>query len=138
MGNKRKNQNLTWSFYFLIFLMCIFEREWARASISRGRTEREEDTGSEAGSRLLSCQHRARCGARTHELWDHDLSLSWMLNELSHPSAPYLIILGSHINLTLNTCQNLYNELFRMFIIILDYILLVEWPSVKYIVERIS
>ena len=41
-------------------------------------------------SRLLalSCQHRARCGAWTHELWDHDLSQSQMLNQLSHPGTP--------------------------------------------------
>ena len=26
--------------------------------------------------------------AWTHELWDHDLSWSWMLNQLSHPGTP--------------------------------------------------
>ena len=36
----------------------------------------------------LSCQHRARRGARTHELRDRDLSWSWTLSRLSHPGAP--------------------------------------------------
>ena len=35
----------------------------------------------------LSHQHRALCGAETHELWDHDLSRSQPLNWLSHPGA---------------------------------------------------
>ena len=42
------------------------------------------------GSRLqaLSCQHRARRGARTHEPRDRDLSRSRPLNRLSHPGTP--------------------------------------------------
>ena len=36
----------------------------------------------------LSCQHRARCGARTHKPLNHDLSWSQMLNQLSHPGTP--------------------------------------------------
>ena len=36
----------------------------------------------------LSCQCRAWCRAWTHELWDHDMSWSWTLNQLSHPGAP--------------------------------------------------
>ena len=35
-----------------------------------------------------SCQHRARCRARTHGTRDHDLSRSRSLNRLSHPGAP--------------------------------------------------
>ena len=43
------------------------EREWGRG---RGReTERETEP-----KQALSSQHRARCGARSHEPWDHDLS----------------------------------------------------------------
>ena len=49
------------------------------------RAEREGDTEFEAGSRLW-----AWCGAQTHKLRDHDLSQSWMLNQLSHPGAPIL------------------------------------------------
>ena len=33
----------------------------------------------------LSCQHRAWCGAWTHQPWDHDLSRSQTLTQLSHP-----------------------------------------------------
>ena len=57
-------------------------------------TDREWGRGRERGrhriwSRLqaLNWQHRARRGARTHELWDHDLSWSRTLNWLSHPGA---------------------------------------------------
>ena len=147
--------NNSFSFFFNVH----FERE----SMSRGGAEREEDTESEAGSRLwavstepdagleltnreimtwanvghltdcatqapllnfflmftyfwereteterdnrgaerdricsrlqaLSCQHRARCRAQTHKLWDHDLSQSWMLNRLSHPGTPQIFL----------------------------------------------
>ena len=60
---------------------------WERPSMSGGGAEREGDTDSKAGSGL-SCQHTAQRGARTHELWDHDLSRSQTLNWLSHPGAP--------------------------------------------------
>ena len=36
----------------------------------------------------LSCQHRARRGARAHGPRDHDLSRSQPPNRLSHPGAP--------------------------------------------------
>ena len=36
----------------------------------------------------LSCQHRARRGARTHRPRDHDLRWSRPLNRLRHPGAP--------------------------------------------------
>ena len=72
------------SFFNVLF---IFERE--------RETECEQVSGRERGrhrirSRLVapSCQHRARYGAWTHELWEHDLSQSWMLNRLSHPGTP--------------------------------------------------
>ena len=42
----------------------------------------------------LSCQHGAWHGARTLELWDHDLSWSQMPNQLSHPRAPGFLSLG--------------------------------------------
>ena len=58
-------------------------------------TEHEQGRGRQRGrhrigSRLQapSCQHRARCGAGTHRLRDHDLSWSRLLNWLSHPGAP--------------------------------------------------
>ena len=79
------------SFLFSFFLNFFFnvylflrqretEHEWGRVR-ERGRHR--------IRSRLqaLSCQHRARRGALTHEPWDHDLSWSRMLNRLSHPDA---------------------------------------------------
>ena len=61
----------------------MFERERARAG--------EEQRGRHRiWNRLqaLSGHHRARHGARTQKLWDHDLSRSQMLNHLSHPGTP--------------------------------------------------
>ena len=71
---------------FLI-LIYFWERERERQSVSRGGAETE---GHRIQSRLqaLSCQHKARHGAQTHKLWDHDLSSSRTLNQLSHPGAP--------------------------------------------------
>ena len=64
---------------------------------------REKQTGHERGrgrergrhrirSRLQSpsCQHRAWRRARTHKLWDYDLSWSQAFDWLSHPGAPPL------------------------------------------------
>ena len=68
--------------------MFIFLRE--------GETERKQGRAAErergrhrsrSGLQAPSCQHRARRGARTHELCDHDLSRSLTLNRLSHPGA---------------------------------------------------
>ena len=76
-------------FFFFNFLMFLFISE----------TEHEQRRGRERGrhriwSRLqaLSCRHRARRGARTHKLWDHDLSWSRTPNWLSHPGAPRLAL----------------------------------------------
>ena len=65
-------------------LVFIFERE--RQSMSSGRAERGRHR-IESRLQALSHQHRAQCGARTHELRDGDLNLSQMLNRLSHPGA---------------------------------------------------
>ena len=75
--------------FFFLHLFRFFLRNRVRQSMSGGGAEREGDIESEAGSRLwASGQYRAWCGAGTHELWDHDLSRSQMLNRLSHPGAP--------------------------------------------------
>ena len=79
--------NLKRSTFWIFLYLFIFERQsetkwdWGRGR-ERGRHR--------IGNRLqaLSCQHRARRGARTHRLWDHDLSQSQTLNRLSHPGAP--------------------------------------------------
>ena len=74
-----------------------------RQSVSGGGAEREGDTESEAGSRLLaSGQRKAWCGAWTHKLWDHDPNWSRTLNWLNHPHAPsnmFFKIENSHLNL---------------------------------------
>ena len=70
--------------FFFSFYVYFWER----------KTEHEQSKGRETGrhriqSRVLAlgCQHRARCRARTHTLWDRDLSRSQRLNRLSHPGA---------------------------------------------------
>ena len=75
------------------FYIYLFLRERDGQSTSRGVADRERDTESKAGSRLwASGQHRAWCGAQTHELWDCDLSRSRTLNRLSHPGTPILLV----------------------------------------------
>ena len=81
----------------LLFLKKIFnvyfegerDREWA------GEGQRERGR-RRIWSRLqaLSCWHRAWRGARTQEPWDHDLSWSQMLNQLSHPGVPSFLFLN--------------------------------------------
>ena len=68
--------------------MFIYFWDRKRQNMSRGGAEREGDTESEARLQALSCQHRARRGARTQEPWDRDASRSQILNQLSHPGAP--------------------------------------------------
>ena len=73
--------------------LFIFERQREREREHERRRVRE--TGRHRiWSRLQapSCQHRTRCGAQTHKLWDHDLGRSQMLNLLSHPGAPTMPI----------------------------------------------
>ena len=66
--------------FFLMFIF-IFDRERDRAWAREGQREGETQEAP-------SCQHRAGRGAWTHEPWDHDLSQSWTLNQLSYPGAP--------------------------------------------------
>ena len=71
---------------FLIFLtFYLFLRE-TECEWGRGRERRSHRIWSRL--QAPSCQHRARCGARTHEPWDRDLSWSRTLNRRSHPGAP--------------------------------------------------
>ena len=75
--------------YFFFLSLCIyFERE--RQSMNGGRSERGRHRMWNR-PQALSCQHRAQCGARTHELQDHDLSWSRPLNQLSPPGIPPLL-----------------------------------------------
>ena len=71
--------------FFSFFNLFLRQRE----------TEHEQGRGRERGrhriqSRLqaLSWKHRARRGAQTHGLWDHDLNRGQTFNWLSHPGAP--------------------------------------------------
>ena len=61
--------------------------------MSRGGTETEGDTESEAGSRLraVSTQPGTELGLTNHQIYD--LSQSWVLNQLSHPGAPKIAVL---------------------------------------------
>ena len=78
------------------FFKCSFtferwretESEWGRGR-ERGRHK--------MGSRLqaLSCGRGFWHGAGTHNLWDHDLSWSPTLNQLSHPGTPKRWLLNS-------------------------------------------
>ena len=71
-------------FYFILMLIYFWERQ-TECKLGRGRERGRHRIWSRL--QALSCQHRARHGARTHEPYDHDLSWSQMLNRLSHPGA---------------------------------------------------
>ena len=72
-----------WSIFFLHFFY-VFIYFWDREKVPGGEGQRERETGTKESSALTE---RAWCGARTHQLWDHDLSQSWMLSQASHPGA---------------------------------------------------
>ena len=65
--------------------MFIYFWDRERQSMNGRGAERETNR-----LQALSCQHRARRGARTHGPWDHDPSRSRTLNRLSHPGVPVL------------------------------------------------
>ena len=77
-------------FYFILFFIfsnvySFFERQ---SECGSGAGAEREGDRIQSSLQALSCQHRAWCEAWIHELWDHDLSWSQMLNRLSHPGAP--------------------------------------------------
>ena len=75
------------SLFNFLFNVYLFLRETeTECEWVRGRERGRHRTRS--GLQAPSCQHRARRGARTHELRDRDLSRSRTLNRLSHPGAP--------------------------------------------------
>ena len=75
--------------------ISFWETERDRGQVREG--QREGHIESEAGSSLLSYQHRAQCRAWTHEPRHHELSQSWMLNRLSHPRVPRVYQLWKEI-----------------------------------------
>ena len=64
--------------FFLILILFLRDRSWM------GQREKETKDLKQAAH----SQHRARCGAGSHQLRDHDLSQSSTLDQLSHPGAP--------------------------------------------------
>ena len=80
--------------YLFIFNVCLFLRQRERQSMSGGGVVREGDTESAAGSGLWAVSTEPDGGAQTHKPWEHDLSPRWMLNQLSHPGAPFLLCLN--------------------------------------------
>ena len=71
----------------LLFLkLFIWERE----------KEREDSRGRNTGKRIsrLPTEHRAQCGTQSHgpEVMTWAATKSWMVNPLSHPSAPHLLL----------------------------------------------
>ena len=96
-------------FCFKTFFIYFWERASACAHAWEGQREREregETQNLKTGSRL-SCQHRARHGARTHEPWDHDPSQSQMLHRLSHPGTP-LISIFWRTNFVFDGCFSIF------------------------------
>ena len=87
------------TFFYLFtyfFNVCLFLREGEREREREIGTECEQGRGRERGRQnslqALSCQHRAWCRTWAHEPGDHDLSWSRMLNRLSHPDTPYILL----------------------------------------------
>ena len=85
-GSVRREQTLIsrlllkeiyWHIYFLMFI-CF----WEGAQVGEG----QRAWGTEDLEQTLCWQQGAWCRARTHEMYDHDLS--WMCNQLSHPGTP--------------------------------------------------
>ena len=68
-------------FFYIFFWETETEHKWGR-----GRERRRHRIWSRL--QALSCQRRARRGARTHKPWDHDESQSQTPNWLSHPGTP--------------------------------------------------
>ena len=64
----------------------MFIHFWERRTEpSRGGSERGGSTDSEAGSRLWAVSTESNMGLELNEPWNHDLSWSQMLNQLSNP-----------------------------------------------------
>ena len=74
--------------YLSVYLIYFWEREIERKhKLGRGRgREREREREKQAPDSELSAQSPTQ--AQTHELWDHDLSWSQILNQVSNLGAP--------------------------------------------------
>ena len=72
-----------WFLGFFFKRLFIFERETECKQRKDREREREMQNLKQAPGSGLSAQ--SRCRAWTPRPWDHDLSQSWTLNQLSHP-----------------------------------------------------
>ena len=83
----------------LIFFLNVylFLRERKTEYEQGGEKEKETQNLKQAPS--LSCQPRAQRGARTSEPWDHDLSWSQTLNQLSHPGVPESMLFSANMSI---------------------------------------
>ena len=72
--------------FFFKKKLCLFLRQ-RETEHERGRVRERGRHRIWNRLQTLSCQHRARRGARTHGPWDRDLSRSRPLNRLSHPGS---------------------------------------------------
>ena len=86
------------SYYCFCFVYLFFERERKRkrksmlvSKLGRGRERGRHRILNRL--QALSCQHKAQCGAQTHESWGHNLSRNQKLNLLSHLGAPNMVFL---------------------------------------------
>ena len=89
-------------FTYLFFNVYFWERERERERESGGRGRERGRHRIRSRFQTPSCQHSAWCKAQTHKLWDHDLSQSRTLNQLSHPGVP--MIMNLLIYLVLLSC----------------------------------
>ena len=81
--------NTDWYLTFFNIYLFLREQERERSWVGEGQGQRQRQR-IRSGLQALNCQHRAQCWARTPQPWNHDLSPSWTLNQLSHPGAPIL------------------------------------------------
>ena len=95
--------------FFLNVYLFLRERERVQAGEKQREREREGerereregDRGFEVGYALTADW----CGAQTHELWDHYLSQSWMLNRVSRPGTPTCIIFLNLLLIAFTLCS---------------------------------
>ena len=75
-------------FFNVFFLLFVSEKKRQTDKALAGEGQRERGRHKIQSRRQApSCQHRARHSARTHKLWDHNLSWNQTPNQLSHPEA---------------------------------------------------
>ena len=74
---------------FFFFNVYLFLRE-RKTECQWGRGRERERHRIRSRLQTLSCQPRAWHGARTYELWNHDLSQSRTPHWLSHPGVPQI------------------------------------------------